>query len=159
MNAPKIKPIRSDYRRLTPALVVKGAEKAQRFYAEVFNAKVRMSFPGPHDTIAHAELEIGDSVLIVEDEYPERGTKAPGPEGVEGAPNFIFIYVEDVNAVIERAVRLGAKLKRPAENQFYGDRDGYIIDPFGHGWTIASHVEDVSPEEMERRMTEMMKGA
>ncbi len=115
-----------------------------------------MRFPGPGGTIAHAEIEIGDSVIIVEDEFPDRGTKAP-IEGAEGVSSFLFIYVEDVDATIDKAVKLGAKLKRPAENQFYGDRDGYIVDPFGQGWTIASHIEDVSPEEATRRMDEMMK--
>jgi len=152
-------PIPASYRRVTPALVVKGAEKALAFYDEVFGATERMRFPGPGQTIAHAEIEIGDSVLIVEDEFPYRGTKAPEPEGVEGTPFSLFLYVEDVDAVVEQAVKLGAQLKRSPENQFYGDRDGYIVDPFGHGWTIASHIEDVSAEELTRRMTEMMTGA
>jgi PhnB protein len=133
--------------------------KALEFYAGVFGATERMRFPGPGGTIAHSEIEIGDSVLIVEDESPDRSTKAPGPEGVEGTPFSLFLYVEDVDAVVKKAVKLGAALKRPPENQFYGDRDGYIVDPFGHGWTIASHIEDVAPEEMTRRMDEMMKGA
>lgn len=157
--ANKPKSIPDTYRRVTPSLVVKGAEKALKFYAEVFGATERMRFPGPGGTVAHAEIEIGDSVLIVEDEFPDRGTKAPGPEGVEGTPFSLFLYVEDVDAVVEKAVKLGAKLKRPPENQFYGDRDGYIVDPFGQGWTVASHIEDVTPEEMTRRMDEMMKQA
>jgi PhnB protein len=152
-------PIPASYRRVTPALVVKGAEKALAFYAEVFGATERMRFPGPDGTIAHAEIEIGDSVLIVEDEFPDRGSKAPEPGGVEGTPFSLFLYVEDVDTVIEGAVKLGAQLKRSPENQFYGDRDGYIVDPFGHGWTIASHIEDVSAEELTRRMSEMMTGA
>jgi PhnB protein len=153
--ADKLNPIPSTYRRVTPSLVVKGAEKALEFYAEVFGATERMRFPGPSGTVAHAEIQIGDSVIIVEDEFPDRGTKAPAPEGVEGTPFSLFLYVEDTDAVIEKAVKLGAKLKRPAEDQFYGDRDGYIVDPFGQGWTIASHIEDVSPEEMTKRMNEM----
>jgi PhnB protein len=157
--AHRLDPIPASYRRVTPALVVKGAEKALAFYAEVFGATERMRFPGPGETIAHAEIEIGDSVLIVEDEFPNRGTKAPGPQGVEGTPFSLFLYVEDVDAVVEQAVKLGAQLKRSPENQFYGDRDGYIIDPFGHGWTIASHIEDVSAEELTRRMSKMMTGA
>ena len=152
-------PIPTSYRRVTPALVVQGAEKALAFYAEVFGATERMWFPGPGGTIAHAEIEIGDSVLIVEDEFPARGTKAPGPQGVEGTPFSLFLYVADVDAVVEQAVRLGAQLKRSPENQFYGDRDGYIVDPFGHGWTIASHIEDISAEELTRRMSQMMTGA
>jgi PhnB protein len=153
----KPKPIPDTYRRVTPCLIVQGGVKALEFYAEVFQATERMRFPGPGGTIAHAEIQIGDSVIIIEDEAPERGTKAPPPGGVSGSPSFLFIYVEDVDAVVARAVKLGAKLQRPPQDQFYGDRDGYIVDPFGHGWTIATHVEDVEPEEMMRRMVELQK--
>jgi PhnB protein len=148
-------PIPDSYRRVTPCLVVQGAAKALEFYAEVFGATERMRFPGPGGTIAHAEIQIGDSVVIVDDESPDRGTKAPLPGGVAGSPSWLFIYVEDVDAVVARAVELGATLQRPPQDQFYGDRDGHIVDPFGHGWTIATHVEDVAPEEMARRMAEL----
>jgi PhnB protein len=154
-GASKPSPIPDRYRRVTPALVVEGGDKALRFYAEVFGATERMRFPGPDGTIAHAEIEIGDSVVIVEDPSPYMGTTAPPPGGLAGSPTFLFIYVEDVDAVIAKAVELGATLGRPAADQFYGDRDGFIIDPFGHGWTIASHVEDVAPDEMMRRMSAM----
>jgi PhnB protein len=153
--ATKPNPIPDSYRRVTPCLVVQGAGKALEFYAEVFGATERMRFPGPDGTIAHSEIQIGDSVVIVEDESPQQGTKAPPPGGVDGAPTSLFIYVEDVDAVVARAEELGAELKRPPQDQFYGDRDGHIVDPFGHGWTIASHVEDVAPEEMARRMAEL----
>lgn len=152
------KPIPDAYRRVTPALVVEGAAKALEFYAEVFQATERMRFPAPDGTIAHAEIEIGDSVVMVEDASPMMETKAPPPDGIDGSPNSLFIYVEDVDATIERAVNLGATLKRPADNQFYGDRDGAIVDPFGHVWTVATHVEDVAPEEMMRRMNAMFGG-
>jgi PhnB protein len=152
-------PIPDRYRRVTPALVVNGGVKALEFYAEVFGATERMRFPGPDGTVAHAEIEIGDAVLIVEDASPYMGTQAPPSGGFDGTPAFLFIYVKDVDAVIEHAVQLGATLKRPAQDQFYGDRDGFIIDPFGHGWTIASHVEDVAPDELMRRMTELQKGS
>ena len=155
----KPKPIPDTYRRVTPCLIVQGGVKALEFYAEVFQATERIRFPGPGDTIAHAEIQIGDSVVIIEDESPERGTKAPPPDGLSGSPSFLFIYVEDVDIVAARAVELGAKLQRPPQDQFYGDRDGYIVDPFGHGWTIATHVEDVEPEEMMRRMAELQKQA
>jgi PhnB protein len=145
-------PIPDSYRRITPCLTVHGAAKALEFYAAVFSAAERMRFPGPGGTIAHAEIQIGDSVVIIEDEDPRRGTKAPPSGGLPGSPGSLFIYVEDVDAVIAHAVELGATLLRPAEDQFYGDRDGHIIDPFGHGWTVASHVEDVTPDEMMRRM-------
>jgi PhnB protein len=150
--ATRPKPIPDSYRRVTPCLIVQDGARALEFYASVFQATERMRFPGPGGTIAHAEIQIGDSVIIVEDESLERGTKAPPPDGVGGSPSFLFIYVEDVDAVIAHSVKLGARLQRPAQNQFYGDRDGYILDPFGHGWTIATHVEDVEPDEMMRRM-------
>jgi PhnB protein len=155
MTPTKPNPIPDMYRRVTPCLTVQGGVKALEFYADVFQATERMRFPGPNGTIAHAEIEIGDSVLMIEDEFPERGTKAPPAGGIPGNSSYLFIYVEDADAVIARAVELGATLQRPAQDQFYGDRDGYIVDPFGHGWTIATHVEDVSSEEMMRRMAEM----
>lgn len=157
--AKKPNPIPATYRRVTPSLVVKGADKALKFYGEVFGATERMRFPGPGGTVAHAEIEIGDSVLIVEDEFPDRGTKAPGPDGISGTPLTLFLYVDDVDAVVNHAVGLGAKLVRSPENQFYGDRDGFIVDPFGQGWTIASHIEDVSPQDLAQRMDEMMNPA
>lgn len=150
--AAKPSPVPDTYRRVTPCLVVQGAAKALDFYAQVFGAAERMRSTSPRGTIAHAEIQIGDSVVIVEDEDPQRGTAAPSAGGLPGTPVFQFIYVEDVDAVVARAVELGATLKRPPETQFYGDRDSFIIDPFGHGWTIATHVEDVSPEELTRRM-------
>ncbi len=150
--AAKPNPIPDNYRRVTPCLVVQGAAKALEFYAEVFGASERMRFPGPDGTVAHAEIQIGDSVVIVEDEDPQRGTKAPPTGGLSGTPVFQFIYVEDVDTVVARAIELGATMQRAPEDQFYGDRDGFIVDPFGHGWTIATHVEDVGPEEMTRRM-------
>lgn len=155
----KPKPIPERYRRVTPALVVDGAGKALEFYAAVFNATERLRYSGPDGTIAHAEIEIGDSVVIVEDPSPYMGTQPPPAAGLDGTPTFLYIYVEDVDAVIERAAQLGATVKRPARDQFYGDRDGFIVDPFGHGWTIASHVEDVAPDEMMRRMNEFAEAS
>jgi len=151
----KPSPIPDSYRRITPSLTVQGAAKALEFYTSVFSASERMRFPGPGGTIAHAEIQIGDSVVIVEDEDPQRGTTAPPAGGLPGSPASLFIYVEDVDAVIAHAERLGATVQRPAQDQFYGDRDGHIIDPFGHGWTVASHVEDVAPGEMMRRMAQL----
>jgi PhnB protein len=145
-------PIPDTYRRVTPCLVVQGAAQALEFYAEVFGATERMRFPGPDGTVAHAEVQIGDSVVIVEDPDPQRGTVAPPAGGLAGNPVFQFIYVEDVDATVARAVELGATLQRAPEDQFYGGRDGYLVDPFGHGWTVASHIEDVGPDEMMRRM-------
>jgi PhnB protein len=153
----KPNPVPTHYRRVTPCLVMRGAAKALDFYSDVFGATVRMRMDGPGGSIAHSEIEIGDSVVIVEDEDPQRGTTAPPAGGLPGAPVFQFVYVQDVDAVVRRAVELGATLQRAPENQFYGDRDGFIIDPFGHGWVVATHVEDVSVEEMGRRMAEMFQ--
>jgi PhnB protein len=148
-------PIPDTYRRVTPCLVVRGAAAALDFYAAVFGATERMRNPSPDGSIAHAEIEIGDSVLIVSDEDTRLGTQAPPAEGLSGSPVFQFVYVEDVDAVVARAVERGATLRRAPQTQFYGDRDGFIIDPFGHGWTIASHIEDVSPDELNRRMADL----
>jgi PhnB protein len=156
-EAAKPKPIPDTYRRVTPSLIVRGAAKALDFYADVFGATERMRFPGPGGTVAHAEIQIGDSVVIVEDEDPQRGTTAPPAGGLPGTPVFQFIYVEDVDAVVARAVELGATLKRVPENQFYGDRDGFIIDPFGHGWVVATHVEDLSQDEMAQRLAALFE--
>ncbi|MFC0503560.1 VOC family protein [Micromonospora costi] len=150
--SPGTNPIPDTYRRVTPCLVVDGAAKALEFYADVFGAVERMRFPGPDGSIVHAEIQIGDAVVIVEDQDPQRGTTAPPPGGLPGTPVFQFVYVEDVDAVVARAVQLGATMRRAPEDQFYGDRDAFVVDPFGHGWTVATHVEDVSPEEMSRRM-------
>jgi len=160
MTSPaKPNPIPDSYRRVTPCLTIQGAAKALEFYAAVFGATERMRTPGPGGSIVHAEIVIGDSVVIIAGENPYEGTTAPPAGGLAGSPAFLFIYVDDVDAVIARAAELGATVQRPAQDQFYGDRDGYIIDPFGHGWTIASHVEDVSPEDLERRMAELFGGA
>src|SRR5262245_42989557 len=155
----KPNPIPDRYRRITPCLIVRGGEKALSFYREVFDATERMRFPGPDGTIAHAEIQIGDSVVMVEDETQVRGTKAPPTGGVAGSPFFLFIFVDNVDEVVARAVKVGATLVRAPETQFYGDRDGYIIDPFGHGWVVATHVEDVEPEEVSRRLAKMQGGA
>jgi PhnB protein len=158
-STPKPQPIPDRYRRVTPALVVNDAARALEFYGQVFGATERMRTPGPGGTIAHAEIEIGDSVVMVEDASPFMGTAAPPAGGFEGSPMSLFVYVEDVDAVMARAVELGATEERAAQDQFYGDRDGHIVDPFGHRWTVATHVEDVPMDEMMRRMDEMTKGA
>jgi PhnB protein len=114
-----------------------------------------MRFPGPDGSVAHAEIEIGDSVVIVEEESPYRGTQALPAGGLPGTPVFQFLYVADVDATVATAVEHGATLVREPQTQFYGDRDAYVVDPFGHGWTVASHVEDVPPDELMRRMAEL----
>ncbi|HYI36061.1 MAG TPA: VOC family protein [Thermoleophilaceae bacterium] len=148
-----VEPIPSGYPRVTPYLIVDGASRAIEFYTSVLGAEERMRMPGPGDKIGHAELAIGDSMVMLADEAPEVDARAPGSVG--GSPVTLHVYVEDVDAVFEQAVQAGAKALRPPEDQFYGDRGGQFEDPFGHRWSIATHVEDVSAEEMEKRMAEM----
>jgi PhnB protein len=159
MSTTKPDPIPDTYRRVTPSLVVKGGVKALEFYAQVFAATERMRIPGPDGTVAHSEIEIGDSIVMVDDASPEMGTQAPPSAGLDGSPTSLYIYVEDVDATVERAGQLGAAVVRAPQDQFYGDRNAYVIDPFGHGWTVASHVEDVAPDEMMRRVAKLQEGA
>ena len=149
-------PIPEGYPRVTPYLHVDGAAAAIDFYRSVLGATERMRMPMPGDRIGHAELDIGDSVIMLADESPDMG--ALGPKTVGGTPVSLHVYVEDVDAVFERAIQAGAKALRPVEERFYGDRTGAFEDPFGHRWDIATHVEDVPPDEMERRMAEMAAG-
>ncbi len=151
-----VKPIPEGYPRVTPYLCVEGASAAIDFYSEVFGATEGMRMPAPDGKIGHAELQIGDSVIMLSDEYPEMGQRSPKAFG--GSPVTISVYVEDVDAVFERAMRAGAKELRGVEDQFYGDRSGQFEDPFGHKWSVATHVEDVSPDEMNRRVAEAMGG-
>ena len=134
-----------------------GAAAAIDFYTHVFGATERMRMPGPGDTIGHCELQLGDSLIMLADESPDIEFRSPTSLG--GTPVTISVYVDDVDGVFERAVAAGATVVRPVENQFYGDRSGQFVDPFGHRWSVASHVEDVSPEEMERRAAELAAGA
>jgi PhnB protein len=147
------KPIPDGYPRVMPYLIVDGASAAIDFYGSVFGAKERMRMPAPGDKVGHAELELGDSVIMLADESPEMNARSPRTVG--GTPVTVFVYVEDVDSVFDRAVQAGAKSMRPVEDQFYGDRFGQFEDPWGHQWGVATHVEDVPPEEMEKRMAEM----
>ena len=151
-----VKPVPEGYPQVTPYLVVEGAEAAIEFYGTVFGATERMRLPGPDGTIGHAELQLGDSLIMVADEAPQLGIR--GPKVIGGTPVTISVYVEDVDGVVERAVQAGATLLRPVEDQFYGDRSGQFEDPFGHRWSVATHVEDVSPEEMGRRAADLADG-
>ena len=151
-----VKPIPEGYPRVSPYLVVDGAQKAIEFYTTVLGFAERMRMPGPDGRIGHAELQLDDSVVMLADEFPEVGAKSPSAYG--GSPVSLTVYVEDVDATFERATESGATVVRPLENQFYGDRSATFDDPFGHRWTIHSHVEDVSPEEMARRAAEMGQG-
>jgi len=151
--AGNVKPIPDNYHRVTPYLVVDGAAKAIDFYKKVFGATELMRMPAPGDKIGHAEIKIGDSIVMLADAVAEMGHKSPKTLG--GSPISLLIYVENADSTVSGAVAAGAKLNRPVENQFYGDRMGGITDPFGHQWYVATHVEDVSPEEMKRRMEAM----
>jgi PhnB protein len=147
-----VNPIPEGYPRVTPYLIVDGASDAIDFYTSVLGATERMRMGAPGGRIGHAELEIGGSVVMLADENPEMNAR--GPRAFGGSPVSLMVYVEDVDGVFGRALEAGAKELRPVENQFYGDRLGAFEDPFGHEWNVASHVEDVPPEEMEKRAAE-----
>jgi PhnB protein len=151
-----VKPIPDNYPRVTPYLYVDGAAQAIEFYEQVLGAKQRGRLDGPDGRVGHAELEIGDSIVMLADENPAIDIK--GPKTLGGAPFAMHVYVEDVDAVFQAALDAGASSIRDVEDQFYGDRAGRFEDPFGHHWNVASHVEDVPPDEMERRAAEAMAG-
>jgi PhnB protein len=151
-----VKPVPEGYPRVTPYLIVDGAGAAIDFYTSVLGATERMRMPAPEGRIGHAELELGNSVIMLADESPEMSARAPGTVG--GTPVSLHVYVEDVDAVFDRALKAGAKELRAVEDRFYGDRTGGFEDPFGHRWDVASHVEDVPPDEMEKRAAVAMSG-
>jgi PhnB protein len=144
-----VKPIPEGYHTLTPYLIVKGAAAAIEFYAKALGAKELSRMADASGKVGHAEMKVGDSPFMLADEFHERGAVAP-QAGAGHSVSFL-VYVPDVDAAFARAVAAGAKAVRPVQDQFYGDRSGTLEDPFGHQWTLATHVEDVSPEEMERR--------
>lgn len=144
-----VKPIPEGYHALTPYLVVKGAARAIAFYERAFGAEVLFRMDRPDGRVGHAELRIRDSRFMLADEFPEVG--ALSPDTVGGTPVTLFLYDADVDATVARAAAAGARVTRPAADQFYGDRVGGLTDPFGHVWMIATHVEDVPPDELERR--------
>lgn len=143
------------YHSVTPYLVVDDAAAAIEYYKAALGASEVMRMP-MGDKIGHADLLIGDSHVMLSDEFPEMEKLGPKKRG--GATSSLMIYVEDSDAAFEKAVEAGATPVRPVEDQFYGDRAGWILDPFGHEWTLSTHIEDVSPEELNRRMSEMMSG-
>jgi PhnB protein len=149
------KPIPEGYRTATPYLIVKGGADALEFYKQAFGATEMLRMADAQGRIGHAEIKIGDSVIMLADEHPAMGYR--GPRTLGGSSVSILLYVEDVDDVFDRAVRAGASPRRPVMNQFYGDRSGTLEDPFGHVWTVATHVEDVPPEEMQRRAEAAMK--
>jgi len=145
-----VKPIPDGYPRVTPYLIIDGASAAIEFYRAVLGADERMRMPAPGEKVGHAELQIGESVIMLADEYPDMDAR--GPKTVGGTPVTLHVYVEDADAVFDRALGAGAKALRPVEDKFYGDRSGEFEDPFGHRWSVATHIEDVPPDEMAKRM-------
>ena len=153
--AKPVKPIPDGYEGATPYLCCRGAADAIEFYKKAFGANERTRMVDPEGRISHAEISIGKAVIMLSDEHPEIEVRSPQAWG--GSAVTIHLYVNDVDAVAAAAASAGAKLVRPVANQFYGDRSGTLIDPFGHRWFIATHVEDVSPEEMKRRLADVAK--
>jgi PhnB protein len=152
----KVDPIPSEYPRVTPYLSVDGAADAIDFYRDVLGATERGRIAGPDGKIGHAELSVGDSVIMLSDAFPDMG--APTPKALGGSAVTVMVYVEDVDDVFGRAIERGAKEISPVQDQFYGDRSGQFEDPFGHRWNVATHIEDVPADEMEKRAAEAMGG-
>ncbi len=148
-----VKPIPDGYHTLTPYLIIKGAAEAIDFYKRAFDANELFRVPGPNGVLMHAEIKIGDSIIMLADEFPQMD--ALGPKTIGGSPVGLMLYLPNVDEVFHRAIAAGAKELRPLQNQFYGDRSGTVEDPFGHKWTISTHIEDVTSEEIERRMAAM----
>jgi len=155
MSKSTVKPVPAGYHAATPYLIVDGAAKALEFYKRAFDATERMRMPGPGGKIGHAEVSIGDSVIMLADEHPEIGAR--GPHAYGGTPVSLHLYVPDVDATVKKAVAAGGKLVDPVADKFYGDRMGTIEDPFGHRWHVSTHLEDVAPDEMARRAAALSK--
>jgi PhnB protein len=149
------KPIPDGYHTATPYLIVNGAAEAIEFYKRAFGATELLRMADPQGRIGHAEIRVGDSVIMLADEHPDMGYR--GPRSMGGSSVSILLYVDDVDTIFDRALSAGATVQRPIANQFYGDRSGKLEDPFGHVWSIATHVEDVPPEEMRRRAEAVMR--
>ena len=145
----KVKPIPDGYHSVTPYLIADGAARALEFYRQAFGAEEKFRSTMPDGKIGHAEMRIGSSIVMLADENPQMGAR--GPKTVGGTPIMLMLYLEDVDKVFAQAVKAGATVERPLANAFYGDRTGGVVDPFGHRWYLAQHVEDVAPEEIERR--------
>jgi PhnB protein len=151
-----VKPIPEGYPQVTPYLIVDDASAAIDFYNEVLGTTERVRLPGPDGKVGHSELQLGDSLIMLADEYPEMGSR--GPKSIGGSPVTLSVYVDDVDSVFQRALKAGATSLREPADQFYGDRSGQFEDPFGHRWSVQTHIEDVSPEEMARRAAAQAPG-
>ena len=155
----KVSYIQKDYNSVTPYLVIKGAAQAIEYYKRVFGATENVRMNGPDGKVGHAELKIGNSMIMLADENPGMGPGHSSAATIGASPVSLYVYLPDVDQVIQRATAEGAKILKPVQTQFYGDRNGFIQDPFGHLWGIATHVEDVSPQEMEERMRKLVPAA
>ena len=153
--AGKIPHIPKGYNSITPYLIVKGAAQAIEYYKDVFGATELFRMDGPDGKIGHAELKIGDSHIMLADENPNMGLGYTSAATIGASPVSLYLYIPEVDRVVERAAAKGAKILKPVQDQFYGDRSGFIQDPFGHLWGVATHVEDVSPQEIEERMKKL----
>jgi PhnB protein len=149
-----VQPVPEGYHTITPYLAVENAPEAIDFYKRAFGAKERVRMPGPGGSVMHAELEIGDSVVMLSDPFPQASTKPPKELG--GTSVSIMTYVDNIDSLYKQAIDAGATSLMEPDDMFWGDRFGSVQDPFGHSWTIATHVEDVSPEEMQKRSQEFM---
>jgi uncharacterized glyoxalase superfamily protein PhnB len=152
----KVQPIPKGYHVVTPSIVVRGADKAIEFYKKAFGAKELNRMPGPDGKLLHAEIRIGDSIVMLSDEFPQMG--AASPETVGGISASLMIYTKDADALFNQALAAGAKVSMPLADMFWGDRYGRVKDPFGHDWQIATHKEDLTPKEMARRAAAAMSG-
>jgi len=157
MPSKKAKPVPEAYHAITPYLSLRNASRAIEFYKKAFGATELMRFALPNGHVGHAELKIGDSIIMLADEHPEMGARSP--ETVGGTPMALMLYVDNVDKVVDRAVTEGARIDRPVEDKFYGDRSGTLTDPFGHVWHVSTHVEDVPPDELKRRAEAAMREA
>jgi PhnB protein len=149
-----VKAVPDGYPQVIPSLIIAGASAAIDFYGRVLGTTVRLRMDGPDGKVGHAELQLGDSVIMLADEYPDMGYV--GPKTVGGSPVTLSVYVDDVDAVFAKAMSAGAKELQPIENQFYGDRSGQFEDPFGHRWNVGTHIEDVPDDEMMKRAQQVM---
>jgi uncharacterized glyoxalase superfamily protein PhnB len=154
---PKVKPIPDGFHTVTPHLVIKGASKAIEFYKKAFGAEEISRMPGPDGKLMHASIRIGDSILMLADEFPDMG--AEGPEAFGGSPVKIHLYVEDVDAFVKNATKAGAKVTMPVQDQFWGDRYGKLEDPFGHQWSVGTHKEDLTPAQVMENAKAMFTSA
>ena len=159
MNTNKVNYIPKGYNSISPYLVVKGAAKAIEYYKKVFGAKEVVRMDQPDGKVGHAELQIGDSRIMLAEEKPSMGQGHVSASGIGASPVSLYLYIPDVDRVIERAVDEGAKVLKPVQDQFYGDRTGFIQDPFGHLWGVATHIEDVAPKELAERARKVMQAA